>query len=388
MNPPPLVNKRTEPIHALHIFTNGNINEPYILFEFTELNPRDKKITLEEFMKKRPGWTMECQDHDTLLVLKITLASLTDQRTINDDLLNNAKRYVDNMKREPLRQVHINTLITKVEKLQTSNDQLQDFAIQTLEQTNQEVQKKVREILLYNDYQANDDSESFGFLYHALEYLKELIPEPVITEYEMGRYVQHTISYKRIQVCIYTATFQDENRMSNLIETVKREFAGRIIELWPNLTNDNSQPRSRIGHFGMSHQMRYGELPFELEQRKLGLALLESPLPRESHLESGSPALETARHASAAAEYTRLQKLRHGLQTVTRDYILPAASSAASAIVRNASVLAFRLRKKFLPNPNHKARSASPPRKGGKSKRVKRVKRSRRVKSSTKRRRN
>jgi hypothetical protein len=370
MDRPPVKKRtdQTDQIHALHIFTNGN--KPFILFEFTEMKPRDKKITtLEEYMNTIPGWTIECQDHDTLLTLMSKFSKLNSLTHITQSQNNT-----------------LNKLIPLIEELQKRNDQLQEFAIQTLKQTNQEVQENIEYIWLYNDYQDNDVSTFFKLLYRALQELQELIPKPGITENEKGFVVQH----KRIQVCKYTAPEQfKDDLMPILIDTVKRKFEGRIIELWPNPTNDKSQPRSIIGLFALSHQMRHGTLPFENEQLENAKYISDAyDLARASAFEkhvSNLEDLETARHA-ARAEYSTtaaslakakargLGSAARGLGSAARG--LGSAARGLGSASRGVVKGAYKLR----PTP------PSPTRKGGKSKHVKRVKRSRRVKSSTKRR--
>ena len=379
---------KTEPIHALHIFTNG-INEPYILFEFTPgLNPREKMITLEEYMNVRPGWTIECQEHDTLSSLKKDLSSHT-RTPINDDLLINAKQYVANMRSgtngAPRLRIRLTNLIEEVRKLQEKNDKLQEFAIKTLSRILPEVEQ---EYLRNSNLGYDDGKKYYAYLYHALQELQELIPEPVIKKTEWTARVIAVIEYKRIQVCKYTAPEHFKNDlMHNLIDpVVTNHFNGRIIELWPNPTNDNSQPRSKIADFAISHQKRRGELPFE----------------RASDREANALAAAREAAAAAAAEAAALQAARRAeYPTLSSKFkylgsaALRAASSTASSTASSAANLALRAASRAAnlfrgkASQDEIARSASPPRhRGGKSKHVKRVKRSRRVKSSTKRRRN
>jgi hypothetical protein len=135
--------------------------------------------------------------------------------------------------------------------------------------------------------------------------------------------------------------------------------------------------------------MRHGTLPFENEQLENAKYISDAyDLARASAFEkhvSNLEDLETARHA-ARAEYSTtaaslakakargLGSAARGLGSAARG--LGSAARGLGSASRGVVKGAYKLR----PTP------PSPTRKGGKSKHVKRVKRSRRVKSSTKRR--
>ena len=388
------VDRSIEKIHALHIFTSpsGNIDETSILFEYTELKSREPKLKINEWVEPMTasGLTIEFQDHDKLLVLKNTLSSHT-RNPINDDLLNNANLYVVNMRSgtngAPRRRDELTNLIEEVRKLQEETDKLQEFAIQTLKQSEQ----KVIEMYKIEKDQGKSDYElgSLGLLSFALAYLQREIQEPYIEESELTHKtkVWFTTIHKRIQVCKYTVP--SPSLRLRIIKELKYQFSDRITELWPLNHGSDNEPHAKIMHYASLYRNGIFE-----EQREA--------YQRESQAAARKAALQAAAREAALIEYSTLPSKIGYVAKAAASGLGSAASSAArgfGSAARGLGSAAYgvvndaynKFRPPPPPLPDHerkkeRARSASPTRKGGKSKHVKRVKRSRRVKSSTKRR--